>query len=161
MMRHHEVREVMTADPAAVTPATSLKYVADLLVKANISALPVLSPGGKVLGVVAETDLLRKEELRRDPDGRHSVHLNYRARRDMATAETAGEIMSTALLTVRPDATLAEAARLMERHDVTFLLVMDESGKLLGVVSPRNLLRVFLRPDEEIAAEIIKDVLTS
>jgi CBS domain-containing protein len=67
----------------------------------------------------------------------------------------------TALLTVRPDAIVAEAVRLMERHDVTFLLVMDESGKLLGVVSPRNLLRVFLRPDEEIAAEIIKDALVS
>jgi CBS domain-containing protein len=69
--------------------------------------------------------------------------------------------MSTDLLTVRPDATVAEAARLMDRHDVNFLLVMDESGKLLGVVGPRNLLRVFLRSDEEIAAEIIKDVLVS
>lgn len=146
-MHHYEVREVMTADPATVNPAISLKYVADLLVKANMSAVPVLSIRGKVLGVVAETDLLRKAELQRDPDGRHSVHLNYRARRDMATAETAGEIMSTALVTMRPDATVAEAARLMERHDVTFLLVLDESGKLLGVVSPRNLLRVFLRPD--------------
>jgi CBS domain-containing protein len=160
-MRHYEVREVMTADPATVTPATSLKYVADLLVKADVSAVPVLSLQGKVLGVVAETDLRRKEELQRDPDGRHSVHLNYRARRDIATAETAGEIMSTALLTVRPDATVAEAARLMERHNVTFLLAVDESGKLLGVVGPRNLLRLFHRPDKEVAGEIIKDVLVS
>jgi CBS domain-containing protein len=161
MMRHYEVRNVMTPDPATVTPATSLKYVADLLVKANVSAVPVLSLRGKVLGFVAQTDLLRKEDLQRDPDGQHSVHLNYRTRRDVATAETAGEIMSTALLIVRPDATVAEAARLMERHDATFLLVMDENGKLLGVVSPRNLLQVFLRPDEEIAEEIIKDVLAS
>ncbi len=158
-MRHHEVREVMTTDPATVTQATPLKNVADLLVGQKVSAVPVVSIQGKVLGVVAETDLLRKGELQRDPDIRHSVHLSYRVRRDIATAETAGEIMSTALVTVRPGATVAEAARLMDRHDVTFLPVTDEGGILLGVVGPRNLLRVFLRPDEEIRAEIIKDVL--
>lgn len=158
-MRHHEVREVMAVNPATVTPATSLKYVADLLVRQKISAVPVLSFQGRFLGVVTETDLLRKEELQRDPDARHSIHLNYRARRDLATAETAGEIMRPAPVTVRPEATVAEAARLMDRHDVTFLPVTDESGKLLGVVGPRNLLQVFLRPDDEIQAEVIKDVL--
>jgi CBS domain-containing protein len=159
MMRHYEVREVMTADPVAVTPATPLKRVADLLIQQKVSAVPVLSLQGKVLGVIAETDLLRKEELQRDPDSRHSIHLSYRARRDLATAETAGEIMSTALVTVRPDATVAEAARLMDRHDIACLLVTDENGKLLGVVTPRNLLQVFLRPDDEIRADIVKDVL--
>jgi CBS domain-containing protein len=158
-MRHYEVREVMTADPVTVTQGTSLKYVADLLVKQKVSAVPVLSLQGRLLGVVAETDLLRKEELQRDPDGRHSMHLSYRARRDLVTAETAGEIMSAAPVTVRPDAAVAEAARLMDRYDISCLPVTDESGKLLGVVGPRNLLQVFLRPDEEIRAEIIKDVL--
>ena len=149
----------MTADPVTVTPATPLKRVADLLINQKVGAVPVLSLQGKILGLVAETDLLRKEELQRDPDGRHGIHLNYRARRDLATAETAGEIMSTAPVTVRPDATVAEAARLMDRHDVTCLLVTDETGKLVGVVGPRNLLRVFLRPDDEIQPEIVKDVL--
>ena len=129
----------MTADPATVTPATSLKYVADLLVKEKVNAVPVLNLQGRVLGIVAEIDLLRKEELQRDPDGRHSVHLNYRARRDMATAETAGEIMRPVPGTVQPGATLAEAARLMDRHHVACLLVTGESGQLLGVVGPRNL----------------------
>ena len=158
-MRQYEVREVMTADPVTVTSATSLKHVAELLVRQKISAVPVLSLRGSVLGVVAETDLLRKEELQRDPDGGHSVHLSYRARRDLATAETAGEIMSTEPVTVRPGATVAEAARLMDRHGVTCLPVTDESGKLLGVVGPRNLLQIFLRPDAEIRAEIIKDIV--
>jgi CBS domain-containing protein len=158
-MRHHEVQDVMTADPVTVTPATPLKRVADVLMMQNISAVPVLSPRGTVLGVVAETDLLRKEALRRDPDGGHSMHLSYRRRRDLATAETAGEIMGADPVTVRPHATVAEAARLMDWHHITCLPVTDEGGKLLGVVSPRELLRVFIRPDQEIAAEIIKDVL--
>ena len=149
----------MMADAVTVTPATPLKRVVDLLINQKVSAVPVLSLQGKILGLVAEIDLLRKEELQRDPDGRHGTHLNYRARRDLATAETAGEIMSTAPVTVRPGATVAEAARLMDRHDVTCLPVTDETGKLLGVVGPRNLLRVFLRPDDEIQPEIVKDVL--
>jgi CBS domain-containing protein len=159
MMHHHEVREVMTADPVTVSPATPLKRVADLLIREKISGVPVLSLRGRVLGVVAETDLLRKEELQRDPDGGHPIHPSYRARRDLATAETAGEIMSAVPVTIRPGATVAEAARLMDRHDVTCLPVTDERGNLLGVVGPRDLLQVFLRPDEEIAAEIVKDVL--
>jgi CBS-domain-containing membrane protein len=159
MMRQHEVREVMTADPVTVTPATPLKYVADILVRHKVSAVPVLSPLGQVVGVVTETDLLRKEQLRRDPDGWHAMHLSYRERRDIATAETAGELMSTSPATVRPGATVAEAARLMDQYGVTCLPVADESGKLIGVVGPRDLLRVFLRPDDEIRAEVINDVL--
>lgn len=158
-MRHHEIREVMTTDPVTVTPPTPLKYVADLLVTRKVGAIPVVSLQRKVLGIITETDLLRKEELQRDPDAPHSVHLSYRARRDMATAQTAGEIMSPAPVTVRPDATVAEAARLMDRHDVTCLPVTDENGSLLGVVGPRNILQVFLRPDDEIRAEVVRDVL--
>jgi len=158
-MRQFEVREVMTTDPVTVTPATPLKYLADILIEQKVSAVPVLSPRGQVVGVVAEADLLRKEELRRDPDGWHAAHLSYRERRDLVTAETAGEIMSAPPVTVRPGATVAQAARLMERHEVACLPVVDETGKLVGVLGPRNLLRVFLRPDDEIRAEIVNDVL--
>ncbi len=157
-MRCH-VQDVMTVDPPTVTPATPLKDLVDILVEKKISSVPVLGLHGRVLGLVAETDLLRKEELKRDPEVRHSMHMTYRARRDMATAETAGELMSTHPVTARADMTVAEAARLMDRHQVTCLPVVDDRGKLLGAVSPRDLLRVFLRPDEEIRAQIIREVL--
>jgi CBS domain-containing protein len=158
-MRHYEVRDVMTADPVTVTPATSIKDLAGLLVKERISVLPVLTPHGRPVGLVTEADLLRKEQLQRDPDGQHSMHLTYRTRRAIATAETAGEIMTRYPATVRAGTTAAEAARLMDRYLVRCLLVVDEGGKLLGVVSPRDLLRVFPRPDHEIRTEIIDDVL--
>jgi len=61
--------------------------------------------------------------------------------------------------TVRPDATVAEAARLMDRHHVSCLLVVDAGGRLAGAVGPRDLLRVFMRPDSEIRHEIIDEVL--
>ena len=159
-MRHYLVRDVMTADPTTVTPATPLKDVADILVRGRIGVVPVLTPQGRVAGVVAEGDLLRKERLQRDPEGRHSTHLPYRIRRDIATAETAGELMDRYPATVPADRSVAEAARLMDRHQSRFLLATGEDGKLLGVVSARDLLRVFLRPDEDIKAEIVDDLLS-
>jgi CBS-domain-containing membrane protein len=92
-------------------------------------------------GVVAEGDLLRKEQLQRDPEGRHSMHLPYRIRRDIATAETAGSSWTATRTTVPVGTSVAEAARLMDRHQSRFLLVTGEDGKLLGVVTARDLLR--------------------
>ena len=101
-MRHYQVRDVMTANPRTVTPATPLKNVADILVRGRIGVVPVLTPQGRVAGVVAEGDLLRKEQLQRDPDGRHSMQLPFRTRRDIATAETAGELMDRYPATAPP-----------------------------------------------------------
>jgi CBS domain-containing protein len=143
-MCHYQVRDVMTANPITVTPATPLKNVADILVRGRIGVVPVLTPQGRVAGVVAEGDLLRKERLQRDPDGRHSTHLSYRTRRDIATAETAGELMDRYPATVPTGTSVAEAARLMDRHQSRFLLVTGEDGKLLGVVTARDLLIALL-----------------
>lgn len=155
-MHHRQVRDVMIADPVTVTPGTPIKDLADIMVSRGIGAVPVVGPDGRVVGVVAEADLLRKEQLNRDPDGQGWLH---RVRRAIVTAETAGEVMNEHPATVRPDTTTAEAARLMDRQQTRCLLVTDEDGKLLGVASPRDLLRVFLRPDEEIREEIISGVL--
>ena len=159
-MRHYQVRDVMTANPMTVSPATPLKNVADILVRGQIGVVPVLTPQGRVVGVVAEGDLLRKERLQRDPEGRHSMHLPYRTRRDIATAETAGELMDRYPATAPAGTSVAEAARLMDRHQTRFLLVIGEDGKLLGVVTARDLLRIFLRPDAAIRADIVSNVLT-
>jgi CBS domain-containing protein len=158
-MRHCQVRDVMTAGPVTVTPSTPIKEVAGLLVKLQVGAVPVVTPRDGVVGIVTETDLLRKERLQRDPDGSHSAHLPYRERRAIATAETAGEIMNPQPATVRPDAAIAEAARLMSHHETRCLLVTDDGGKLLGMVDARNLLRIFLRSDEAITLDIVGDVL--
>ena len=157
-MRHYQVRNVMTANPMTVAPATPLKNVADILVRGRIGVVPVLTPQGRVAGVAPRES--RKEQLQRDPDGRHSMDLPYRIRRDIATAETAGELMDRYPATAQAGTSMAEAARLMDRHQSRFLLVTGEDGKLLGVVTARDLLRVFLRPDAAIKTEISRDVLS-
>jgi CBS domain-containing protein len=118
----------------------------------------VLTAQAQIAGVITESDLLRKEHLQRDPDDWDSMHSSYRAR-GIATAETAEELMDRGPVTAPADTSVAEAARLMDRHQSRFLLVTGEAGTLLGVVTARDLLRVLLRPDTAIKAEISLDIL--
>jgi CBS domain-containing protein len=159
-MEHRQVGDVMTTRPVTVLSATSLKSLAGILVKLKVSAVPVVSAQGKVVGVVTEMDLLKKEELQRDPDGLWLPRTGNHRQRLIATATTAGELMSTRPVTVKPDTPVAEAARLMDRHHAACLPVVDGKGRLLGVVGPRELLRVLLRPDAEIKSDVISQVLT-
>lgn len=68
--------------------------------------------------------------------------------------------MSTPAVTVHPEQRVADAARIMERRHVDRLPVVDEEDRLIGIATRRDLLRVFLRTDEEIGREVLEDVLT-
>ncbi|KAB1140091.1 CBS domain-containing protein [Streptomyces luteolifulvus] len=150
----HTVSDVMTHTVVAVGRDAPFKEIVELFDQWKVSALPVLEGEGRVIGVVSEADLLHKEEFR-DAD-EQSGEL---ADRIKAGAVTAGELMSAPAVTVHADATLAEAARIMARRHVKRLPVVDGVGLLQGVVSRGDLLKVFLRSDEEIAEEIRNSVL--
>ncbi|MEV0173601.1 CBS domain-containing protein [Streptomyces sp. NPDC050803] len=148
----YSVSDVMTHTVVAVGSEANFKEIVELLDQWKVSALPVLAGEGRVVGVVSEADLLLKEEYRDTDEG-------DLAERAKAGAVTAGELMSTPAVTVHADATLAEAARIMARRHVKRLPVVDGVGLLQGVVSRSDLLKVFLRSDEEIAEEIRGSVL--
>ncbi|MFF7356996.1 CBS domain-containing protein [Streptomyces filipinensis] len=153
----HLVTAVMTQTVAAVGRRAPFKEIVQLMQDWQISALPVIEGEGRVVGVVSEADLLPKEELRDDPDG---GRLQLRQPVDVARAAalTAGDLMSSPAVTVRADATLAEAARIMAHEGVKRLPVVDDAGLLAGVVSRADLLKVFLRDDEDIAEEVRREV---
>ncbi|MEV8550226.1 CBS domain-containing protein [Streptomyces glaucescens] len=148
----YTVSDVMTHTVVAVGSKASFREIVELLAQWNVSALPVLAGEGRVVGVVSEADLLAKEEFRDTDRG-------DLAERIKASALTAGDLMSTPAVTVHADATVAEAARIMARRHVKRLPVVDGVGLLQGVVSRSDLLKVFLRPDEEIAEEVQHGVL--
>ncbi len=150
----HTVRDVMTTSVVTVDRITPYKEIAHLLAAHRISGLPVLKMGRQVVGVVTEADLLSEEvktsrRLHDQPRGPWRPR-----RRPEHPALTAGDLMSAPAITVGPDATLPTAARLMDDHHVRRLPVVNDDGKLLGIVSRRDLLSVFLRPDEDIAADV-------
>src|SRR5450755_1551657 len=161
-MKHHTVADVMTTDVVTVTTETSFKDLAALFVERKVGALPVLGRDGTVTGVVRETDLLKKEELQRDLSTGLGTVRPLRWRRGVhavAAGSVAGEVMTTRVVPVHPDLPLTEAARLMHRHRTACLPVVADDGTLAGIVTPRDLLRVFLRPDADIRDEIAVDVL--
>ncbi|MGW3399979.1 CBS domain-containing protein [Streptomyces hydrogenans] len=148
------VSDVMTHTAVAIGRDAPYKEVVALMDEWKVSALPVLEGEGRVVGVVSEADLLPKEAFRDTGPG---------PGRDEETAKAvavrAGDLMSSPAVTVHAGASLAEAARIMARRKVKRLPVVNEIGMLEGVVSRSDLLKVFLREDGDIAAEIRRSVL--
>ncbi|MFF9624734.1 CBS domain-containing protein [Streptomyces griseosporeus] len=153
----HLVSDVMTRHVATVGPRTPFKEIVRTLRDRRVSALPVVDGSGGVVGVVSEADLLPKEEFRdRDPDRR--TQLRRLADLAKAGSDAAEDLMTSPAVTIAPGATLAQAARVMARARVKRLPVTDDSGRLLGIVSRADLLKVFLRDDGDIAEQVRREV---
>ncbi|MCQ8770526.1 CBS domain-containing protein [Streptomyces telluris] len=152
------VSDVMTQTVVAVSRGAPYKEIARTLAEWKVSAVPVLAGEGRVIGVVSEADLLPKEQYKdRGPaDVAGPDQLSDLAK---AAARTAADLMSTPAVTVHADATVAEAARIMARKGVKRLPVIDAEGKLTGIVSRADLLKVYLRSDEDIAQEVRDEVV--
>jgi CBS domain-containing protein len=154
-----KVDQLMTRDVRTVSPDTSLKDVAGTLGDQGISGLPVVDAEGRVLGVVSEADILRKEQGLGGPRAGVLGWLLDRDERDpKLEARTAGEAMTSPALTIEPARPAAEAARLMVEKRINRLPVVSE-GRLVGIVTRADLVRAFHRPDDEIEREIREDVL--
>ena len=156
----HVVGDVMTRKVVAVSRDATFKEIVQAMERWKVSALPVLINGRRVIGVVSEADLILKEEFR---DSRFT--LTEQARRLDETTKaggvTAEDCMSSPAATVHAEATLSQAARIMARRRVKRLPVTDVAGRLVGVVSRTDLLKVFLRSDEDIAQEVREQVIRS
>ncbi|OQD57939.1 hypothetical protein BM536_000250 [Streptomyces phaeoluteigriseus] len=148
----------MTHTVVAVGRDARFKDIVQLMEEWKVSALPVLEDEGRVVGVVSEADLLPKEEFRDDDPDRFTQRSRL-ADLAKAGALTAGELMSTPAVTVHADATLAQAARIMAQRKVKRLPVVNAEGVLDGLVSRADLLKVFLRTDEDLAGEVRREVI--
>jgi CBS domain-containing protein len=160
-MKHEAVGAVMTTDVVKVRPATPFKQIARLLARHGVSGLPVVDDDDKVLGVVSETDLLTHQARQGAEGSAHRAPLTRAARRGAASGRplTAGELMTAPAVTVHALDPVARAARTMVRHGVQRLPVLDEEERLVGIVTRRDLLGVFLRPDAAIRAQVVDEVL--
>lgn len=155
------VRDVMTREVVTVTDSAGFQEIVRLTQEHGVSALPVVDGEGRLMGIVSEADLLLKEEFEPEPEAKHRL-LDVRWRkvqRAKAAGRVATQLMTTPVVTLAPDATLREAARLMHERKVKRLPVIDANGKVVGIVSRADLLKVFLRPDQEIFEEVSQKVL--
>jgi len=165
-----KVENVMTRNVALVTADTPFKDIAETLIAHAVSAVPVVDGEGRVIGVVSEADLLAKEEFREQyyREG-YQPPLRARLRRRMnqegcdlevrARGDVAAELMTSPAVTVAKETSTVGAARLMEEHGIKRLPVVGQDGRLVGIVSRRDLIRVFVRPDSDLADEVREEVL--
>ena len=140
------VVDLMTSDVITASPDTPIKAAARLMVRNKVSGLPVVDENTKVVGIITEADFLRLEVAREEAE-------------DPKPVERVEQVMNRSVLTITPDATVTEAARIMVVNDINRLPVTDTNGRSLGIISRLDVVAAFTRPDEIIEDEIREDLL--
>lgn len=158
-MSHWNVADVMTVGAISVQRDTPFRQIVDIMELHNINAVPVVDAADHVIGLVSSADLMSKIEYA----GNHGRALFERQRvrtaRVKSTGTAAGDLMTTPVVTVSARTSLVAAAKVMDEGRLKRLPVVDQDGRLVGMVTRRDLLKVFLRPDKQIRAEIVDEVL--
>ncbi|WP_086824069.1 HPP family protein [Allokutzneria sp. NRRL B-24872] len=144
-------RDIMTNPVICVHPETSVREAAEVLTKHRFAALPVIDDDSRLIGIVAEADLLR-DRIPSDP----RAHI-WRPEGDTVDGEpapgTVGGVMTTTVVAMTPGADAADIAEhMLERH-VRSMPIVDGS-RVVGIVSRQDLIRTLVRNDEAVAADV-------
>lgn len=153
------VRDLMTTEVITVGRKASLKEAARRMIEAGISGLVVTDDSGALEGVITEADFVKTESDRRA--GKRARLLRwFGPDTEVPSSERLTEdVMTPEVVTIGPDADHAEAARLMRQANVKRLPIVDEGGRLLGIVSRSDILRAFARADVDIVRELEDHVM--
>lgn len=154
-MHGRAVREVMTSQVVTVHQDASFKAVVRALEERHVDAAPVVDDDGRLVGIVSESDLTCHEGS--PPRLVDWFTKSGRQQTRKSHGHRARDLMSTPVQTIAPDATVGAALREMTRHHVGRLVVTDDDG-IAGILTRSDLLRVFLRADEEIHADVLAAV---
>jgi CBS-domain-containing membrane protein len=152
-MKTWHVKDVMTPDVVFAGPDTPYRDVVDLLIGRRINAVPVVDEDRRVVGVVSESDLLRKIEFMGEDEPRW-FERRRRAHHHKAGARTAAELMTSPAITLTPAAGIRTAARILDENRVKQLPIVDTLGQLVGIVTRSDLLKEHLRRDADIDVDV-------
>ncbi|MEX1126699.1 MAG: CBS domain-containing protein [Acidimicrobiia bacterium] len=144
----------MTRDVITVGPDASLKEAARRMLEGGVSGLPVTQGDGSLVGIITEADFVRTEADRRRKTSAGLLGFIYKEVELPSQERLVGDVMSTNLIVLGPEADHAEAARMMQSGGVKRIPVVGEDGRVVGLVSRSDILRVFARTDQEILEEI-------
>lgn len=135
---HKQVRDVMTPNPRTIEPSTPIVEAAKLMRDEDVGPVPIVE-SGRVVGILTDRDIaVRVVAEGKDPQ-----------------SKTAGEVASKQLVTIDPDQTIDEAARLMAQHQVRRLPVCEEDGRLVGIVAQAD---VALVGEDAQTGEVVQQI---
>ncbi len=140
-----QVVDLMTTDVITVSRETGIRDAARLMFRNHVSGLPVTASDGTLCGIITEADFLRMEVDRYE--GASGI------------GETVGDVMSEGVVTTGPETEIYDAAKMMTFQDIKRIPVVDEDGRLLGIISRADIVSVFTRPDDVIEDEIREDLI--
>jgi CBS domain-containing protein len=152
-MEPHSIAEVMTANPFTTTPKAPIADVVQMLSEKRISGLPVIDEQGVLVGIISETDLLWQERGATPPnflfilDAVIPLEMPGRFVHELrkVLGSTVAEVMTKDLVTIHPEQTVQEAARLMMQKEVHRLPVVDQNNALVGIVTRGDIVRAMAR----------------
>ncbi|APO78779.1 CBS/BON domain-containing protein (plasmid) [Rhizobium etli 8C-3] len=155
------VSTIMTSAVITIQSTATVAEAANLMLANRISGLPIVEPQGMLVGLISESDLLRRSEL--DTERQRSWWLSLLASPGKVAEEyvrahgrKVKEVMSAPVMTVSPYATLGEAADLMERSKVKRLPVVT-NGRLVGIVTRSDFLKPLVREPPVEAGQPLSD----
>jgi CBS domain-containing protein len=149
------VQDVMTRSVVTARPGTTFQEILGLMAEHAISGVPVIDEGGRLAGIVTEADLLRDGIADRGRTRALDWLLHPgKGEKAHARGHSAGDIMTSPVVTVRPTTSIREAIHTLTHAGVKRMPVVDADGRVVGIVSRVDLLRSFIRSDEQIAADV-------
>jgi CBS domain-containing protein len=153
-----KVLDLMTGDVLTAAPDETLKTAARKMVAAGVSGLPVVDEG-RVVGIITEADFVEQTAERSEGGDRRLLGVVFGEAGEPVEAETVQDVMTAKPIVIYSGASLGEAARVMAHNGVKRLPVVDEDGRLLGIISRADIVTAFVRPDDVIEDEIREDVI--
>ena len=140
------VRDVMSENVIAAQKFDDITGAARILSENNISGLPVVDKENRVIGIISEADVLAMMGTQRKHTFKDFVmHLFGHPLPERKMGDLVGDIMTPTPITIRPDADISEAAKIMDEKRIRRLAVVDPENKLVGVISRRDILKAISR----------------
>lgn len=156
------VRDLMTTEILTVGPEASLKEAARRMLEGEISGLPVINDDGDLVGIITEADFMATEADRRVTRRAGLLRLFVRDAEIPSHERLVGDVMTADVKVIGPESDHAEAARLMEKEGIKRIPVVAD-GRLIGLIARADMLKAYVRSDQEIIDEIqghvMKDIL--
>ncbi len=143
------VRDIMTTDVTTITPETSLRDAARILLELRISGLPVVDANNKLVGIVTEADFLSAMGI----PCHHPAHSVWQTLESMfsqpprtaAVPVNVGDLMAKQIVSISADKTLHDVIKTMKQHHIKRLIVTDSEQHVQGIITRSNLVQVLLR----------------
>jgi CBS-domain-containing membrane protein len=142
-----QARDVMVSPVITAKKSATVREVAKLLLEKRISAVPVLDTVGKLVGIVTESDLMRRAEAGTEHPYSWWVHFlagDATVAADYVKSHAAKieDVMTSDVVTAAPETPLHEIATLLEEHQIRRVPIVDKAGDLIGIVSRANLIQI-------------------